>query len=92
MPRSSAAKKKAKNAGVGIAFKKAKHKVGKKLPKAQNATDTSFKSKAITLPSQNVGEDKGLAVTSKNQTLKVILALCILKTYWMGYKRRTGLL
>lgn len=72
MPRSAGAKRKAKNAGVGIDFKRAKHKVGKKLPKAQNETNTDFKSKAIALPSQNVGEDKGVAVTSKNQTLKVL--------------------
>ena len=73
MPRSAGAKKKAKNAGVGIAFKKAKHKVGRKLAPAQNATDTSFKSKAISLPGQSVGDDKGNAVTSKNLTLKVRL-------------------
>lgn len=70
MPK-TAQKRKAKNAGVGIDFKKAKHKVGKKLPKAQNATDTNFKSKAITLPAQTVGDMKGSAVTQKNLTLKV---------------------
>jgi len=30
---------KRKNAGVGVDFKKAKHKVGKTLAKAENATD-----------------------------------------------------
>jgi hypothetical protein len=74
MPKSSGAKRKAKNAGVGIDFKKAKHRVGKKLPKAQNATDTNFKSKAISLPGQNVGEDKGAAVSQGNLTLKVFLS------------------
>ena len=76
MPKSSGAKRKAKNAGVGIDFKKAKHRVGKKLPKAQNATDTNFKSKAISLPGQNVGEDKGAAVTQGNLTLKVAIFPC----------------
>lgn len=73
MPKSSGAKRKAKNAGVGIDFKKAKHKVGKRLPKAQNATDTKFKSRSISLPSQTVGQDKGVAVSQRNLTLKVDL-------------------
>lgn len=80
MPKSSGAKRKAKNAGVGIDFKKAKHRVGKKLPKAQNATDTNFKSKAITLPGQNVGEDKGAAVSQGNLTLKVLYTCMQLHT------------
>lgn len=71
MPRSAAHKRKAKNTGVGIDFKRAKHKVGRKLPKAQNATDTNFKSRAITLPAQTVGDDKGSAVTKRNLSLKV---------------------
>jgi len=33
-----------KNAGVGVDFKRIKHKVGKKLKKAQNETVTTFKS------------------------------------------------
>ncbi len=53
----SAAKAKAKggkkkNAGVGVDFKRIKHKVGKKLKKAQNETNASFKSAAINLPQQ----------------------------------------
>lgn len=76
MPRSSVGqKRKAKNAGVGIDFKRARHKVGKKLPKAQNETNTTFKSKAITLPTQTVGDTKGAAVTQKNLTLKVETSL-----------------
>ena len=35
---------KKKNAGVGVDFKRIKHKVGKKLKKAQNETVTTFKS------------------------------------------------
>lgn len=77
MPKSAGAKKKArKNVGVGIDFKKARHKVGKKLPKAQNETNTDFKARSINLPDQNVGEDKGTAVSSKNQTLKVRFHAC----------------
>lgn len=65
---------KRKNAGVGVDFKKAKHKVGKKLPQAKNATDTDVKSRAITLPEQSIATDKsGLAVTHRNLTLKVKL-------------------
>jgi hypothetical protein len=35
MPKARASKRKKTNPGVGIDFKKAKHKVGKKLPRAQ---------------------------------------------------------
>lgn len=68
------AKKKArtKNPGVGIDFKRAKHKVGKKLPRAQNDTNVDFKARAINLPSQTVREDRtGTAVNYQNLTLKV---------------------
>ena len=33
-------------------FKKVKLRVGKKLPQAQNVTETSFKSRAIVVPTQ----------------------------------------
>jgi pre-rRNA-processing protein IPI1 len=60
-----------KNAGVGVDFKRAKHRVGKKLPRAQNATDTSFKSRTLSLAEQSVAADKeGQAVTGRNLTLK----------------------
>lgn len=66
--------KRSKNAGVGIDFKRAKLKVGKKLPKAQNATDTNFKAQSISLPGQNSLTDdrSGPAVSGRNLTLKVI--------------------
>lgn len=65
-------KKRRKVAGVGIDFKRAKHKVGKRLPPARNATDTTVRSRVITLPSQSVAEDKGTAaVSERNLTLKV---------------------
>ena len=64
--------KKRKVAGVGIDFKRAKHKVGKRLPPARNATDTTVRSRVISLPSQSVAEDKGTAaVSERNLTLKV---------------------
>lgn len=62
---------KRKNAGVGVDFRRVKAKVGKKLPRAANATDTSFRSRSIALPEQSVLQDKaGAAVTSRNLTLK----------------------
>ncbi|KAI9012803.1 hypothetical protein BC832DRAFT_264783 [Gaertneriomyces semiglobifer] len=55
--------------------KKAKLKVGKKKPAAENHTETSFKSHAIVVPSQSISENKnnGEAVNSKNQGLKDLL-------------------
>jgi pre-rRNA-processing protein IPI1 len=66
-------KKKTRNPGVGVDFKRVKHKVGKKLPKARNETDTDFKSRSINLPNQVVKEDRSnIAVNYQNLTLKVI--------------------
>jgi hypothetical protein len=66
-----------KNTGVGVDFKRVKHKVGKKLPKAQNETDASFKSHTINLPSQSVQQDKdGIAVNFQNLSLQVITCHC----------------
>ncbi|KAL4853850.1 Testis-expressed protein 10 [Chlorella vulgaris] len=66
-----------KNAGVGVDFKRAKHRVGKKLPRAQNQTDTSFKSRTISLAEQSLATDKdGQAVTGRNLTLKDLLGQC----------------
>lgn len=66
-------KRKAGNQGVGVDFKRVKHKVGKKLPKAQNETETSFKARSINLPSQGLSTDKeGIATNSQNLTLKVL--------------------
>lgn len=65
-------KKKGGNPGVGVDFKRVKHKVGKKLPKAQNETRTDFAARSINLPSQSVTADKGgAAVTSRNLTIQV---------------------
>ena len=63
---------KRKKAGVGIDFRRVKSKVGKKLPKAQNETDMTFKARSINLPGQSVTEDKtGLAVSQRNLTTQV---------------------
>lgn len=63
---------KRKKTGVGIDFRRVKSKVGKKLPKAQNETDMTFKAKSINLPSQGLTEDKtGLAVSLRNLTTQV---------------------
>ncbi|PRQ44133.1 putative pre-rRNA-processing protein IPI1/Testis-expressed sequence 10 protein [Rosa chinensis] len=67
----NASKKKQKR---GIDFKKIKRKIGRKLPPAQNATNTEIKSKAIVLPEQSVASEKaGLAVNKKGLTLKELL-------------------
>lgn len=64
--------KKRKNPGVGVDFRKVKHKVGKKLPKAQNETRTDFQARSINLPNQSITQDKaGAAVSERNLTLKV---------------------
>lgn len=64
--------KKRKNPGVGVDFRKVKHKVGKKLPKAQNETSTDFQARSINLPNQSITQDKaGAAVSERNLTLKV---------------------
>eukprot|EP00775_Hariotina_reticulata_P010124 gene10124-10282_t len=66
---------KRRNAGVGVDFRKVKHKVGKKLPKAQNETRTDFQSRSINLPNQSVTLDKaGAAVSERNLTLKELVA------------------
>lgn len=70
MPKSG--KNKKKNKGVGIDFKKVKHKVGRKLPAAQNATDTTVRSRVLSVPGQSLAADRGAApVSQRNLTLKV---------------------
>lgn len=64
--------KKRANPGVSVDFRKVKHKVGKKLPKAQNETRTDFQARSINLPNQSITQDKtGAAVSERNLTLKV---------------------
>jgi len=70
---------KRKNPGVGVDFRKVKHKVGKKLPKAQNETRTDFQARSINLPNQSITQDKtGAAVSERNLTLKVRWCLKLL--------------
>ena len=54
-------------------FQKVKLKVGKKLQPAQNATDTSFKSRSVFIPNQLHKLDNE-PTNQRNQTLKVRLS------------------
>ncbi|KAF9583273.1 hypothetical protein BGW38_009857 [Lunasporangiospora selenospora] len=82
MPKSSSKKKKEKNAD----FKKTKLKVGKKKVVADSFTDTSFKSRAISLPSQSISHDKSTALTNaRNVTFAELLTQ--LKHYSPGTRK-----
>ncbi|PKY21581.1 hypothetical protein RhiirB3_525130 [Rhizophagus irregularis] len=82
MPKKSKHKKKAQQED----FKKPKLKVGKKKQQASNFTDTSFKSRAISLPSQSITEDKSNEITnSRNLTLNELLTQ--LKHYNSGMRK-----
>ena len=75
MPKARATKRKKANPGVGIDFKKAKHKVGKKLPRAQNETETEIKSGKLFLAEQSLATDKSqVATTNRNNTLRELLS------------------
>jgi pre-rRNA-processing protein IPI1 len=56
-------------------FKKVKLKVGKTLPKGTNETQTSFKSRGIVVPSQDLTKEGQLTNTRK-QGLKVRKSVC----------------
>ena len=59
---------------VGLDFVKAKRKVGRKIPQASNATDSTVRSKRINLAHQAIGgEGKGDAVTSRGLALPELL-------------------
>lgn len=64
--------KKRKNPGVGIDFKRARSKVGKTLPKAANATDTTIRSRSINLPGQNIRDG---TTTASGTPLPAILRI-----------------
>ncbi|RIA91473.1 Rix1 complex component [Glomus cerebriforme] len=82
MPKKNKHKKKAQQED----FKKPKLKVGKKKPQASNFTDTSFKSRAISLPNQSITEDKSNEITnSRNLTLNELLSQ--LKHYSPGMRK-----
>ncbi|KAF8943360.1 hypothetical protein BGZ47_005505 [Haplosporangium gracile] len=82
MPKSSSKRKKEKNAD----FKKTKLKVGKKKAVADSFTDTSFKSKAISLPSQSISHDKtALLTNSRNVTFAELMTQ--LKHYSPGTRK-----
>ncbi|XP_037076413.1 uncharacterized protein LOC119097489 [Pollicipes pollicipes] len=69
MGKSSKAKKEKK-----ADFTKVKLKVGKKLPKGQNLTDTSFKSKKIVIHDQAKKQSGDGPVTKKKLSLKELLS------------------
>jgi hypothetical protein len=56
-------------------FKKTKQKVGKQAVRPDNFTQTAFRSKALSLPSQAtlLGDKQGVAVNQRNQTLAELL-------------------
>ncbi|KAI0704957.1 hypothetical protein BC835DRAFT_1315942 [Cytidiella melzeri] len=82
MPKSSK-KKKEKAAD----FSKAKLKLGKGKQTPNNAIDTSFKARSVTLPSQNIGSEKdGLGPTTKRK-LTFDDLLVHLKHYNVGMRR-----
>ncbi|KAF9206182.1 hypothetical protein BGZ49_002887 [Haplosporangium sp. Z 27] len=82
MPKSSSKRKKEKNAD----FKKTKLKVGKKKAVSDSFTDTSFKSKAISLPSQSISHDKtALLTNSRNVTFAELITQ--LKHYSPGTRK-----
>ncbi|CAG8710084.1 7349_t:CDS:10, partial [Gigaspora margarita] len=68
MPKKSQRKKKAQHEDFKVQLKalvnKPKLKVGKKKPQASNFTDTSFKSRAISLPEQSIAKDKSDEITN----------------------------
>ena len=70
---SSMAKNKRKRKLKEQDFQKVKLKVGKKLQPAQNATDTSFKSRSVFIPNQLQKLDSE-PTNQRNQTLKVRLS------------------
>ncbi|KAK9719110.1 rRNA processing protein [Basidiobolus ranarum] len=70
MPKTSSRKKKQKN----VDFQKTKLKVGKKKVQADNFTDTSFKSRAVSLPNQSIALDKTNELTNvRNQSLNELI-------------------
>ncbi|CAO0792684.1 unnamed protein product [Mucor circinelloides] len=67
-------------------FKKKKLKVGKQKSVPDSFTDTSFKSKSISLPNQSINEDKSHEITtSRNLTLADLVVQ--LKHYNAGVKK-----
>ncbi|KAI5066236.1 hypothetical protein GOP47_0018860 [Adiantum capillus-veneris] len=67
-------KKLSKARGIGVDFKKVKHKVGRKLAPSSNVTKVDVKSKAIVLPGQSVAQEKeGLSTNNRRLTLKELL-------------------
>ena len=63
-------------------FQKTKLKIGKKIPKRSNDTNTQFKSKKIVLKDQSTLENNQMAVLSRNLfSNKQFKLLCLSKIY-----------
>ncbi|CAN6467055.1 unnamed protein product [Victoria cruziana] len=72
-----------------VDFKKVRHKIGRKLPPPNNATNTQIKSKAIVLPEQSLASNKeGLLLNSKGKSLTELL----MQTKHFNRKNRTDAL
>jgi len=64
-------------------FQKVKLKVGKKLKKADNVTNASFKSRAIQISQQLKGGDSSQPVTKKKRNISV--STCFVTLNITGY-------
>ncbi|ESO99935.1 hypothetical protein LOTGIDRAFT_230870 [Lottia gigantea] len=69
-------KQKKNRQGADKTFQKKKVKVGKKLPKAANATKTSFKTKTIQII-QQLKKDQDQATTKRKLNIKDLLSQCM---------------
>ena len=76
MPKSSAAKAAKKKHAAGKSdFAKVRHKVGRKVPQAANATNTTVKAKRVVLAGQTLGADRADRVlTSRGLAVEEVLA------------------
>ncbi|KAK6173707.1 hypothetical protein SNE40_017113 [Patella caerulea] len=68
-------KQKKNRQGADKAFQKKKVKVGKKLPKSMNTTNTSFKTRTIQII-QQLKKDEGEATTKRKVNIKELLSQC----------------
>ena len=70
-------------------FKRPKRKVGRKVLKSLNATNTSFKSRRINLLEQSVLQEKGNVVTHRHLNLQDVL---VKSGHYNAYNRKDALL
>ena len=70
-------------------FKRPKKKVGRKVSKSLNVTNTSFQSRRINLLEQSVLQDKGSIVTTRHLNLQDLL---VKSTHYNAFHRRDALI